>query len=252
MTRNQLDPDSIDVFAGFRHGELTMHKDGPGLADPQAVGRLAYQMASSLYQGVATGDDGSPPRPIVAKCAGLLVYAMDGYGLDYEAVCDVADHAVAQVLAKITPDNRIPAPRRHLAQRSAIGQCDEFEQLVKLAEITCAARHLLATAGKVPSAQAGQIKDWADKQGHIVGAMRALSARGRMQSFVDEARRLLAEISRRYEPPRKETGRANAKSHEVQARRKAPAKGRADKPIVPDRGKVGDERKCRRPRRVGA
>jgi len=208
MIRDRLDPSAIADYVGLRHCEFEAYNATPGLADPQAVGRLALEIASALYSGLpqpaADRDQvDEPAQQTIAQCAGYLVYAMDGYGLDYEDVCRVADHAVAQVLIRITPDNRLPSPRRNLEQRSALGQGTEVHQLVKLAEIICAARGILGTLSpKEFAANAGYLKNWCDSQAHLLGAMQSLARRPRGATFVEQARKLLAAIVTRAEAAR--------------------------------------------------
>jgi hypothetical protein len=204
---DELDPDAVRAFAIFRHPCLAPRRDVPPRGDPVAISRMAVGLAGRVLGGVCDGDQCK-----VAECAGLLVYAMDGYGLNYEEVCSVAGHKVAEVLRQITPDNRQTDPRRHLELKSSLGQADAFVQAVKLAEILNVVERIpLEYDERQMAAKALDLKNWADRTGHLLEAMRALRSMQRMESAMDKARIGLGAIARLTEQAKAQRAQGRAK-----------------------------------------
>src|SRR6187399_1410708 len=129
-----LDPAALELYVYLPHRDLNMREDSPGRADPPAVGRLAEQYAGKHLLRY----NGETNPALVARCAGLLIYAIGCYGLTFEEVCGIADHEVATIVSVITPDNRMTEPIRHLKLRESVGLAPELSQMVKLAEIHAA------------------------------------------------------------------------------------------------------------------
>jgi 3-methyladenine DNA glycosylase Mpg len=171
------------------------------------VGRLAEQ-----YAGRRTFSYNGETHPgLVARCAGILIYAIDGYGLSFEEVCAQADHEVATLIASITPDNRMTEPTRHLKLREAIGLTTEVGQLVKLAEIAAFVRRVEEEFTPDDYVRhANPIKHIAERHGQLVQAMSRLTSHAasattaaavresliRMSHGADEARKARAEAQR--------------------------------------------------------
>jgi hypothetical protein len=133
-----LDPLALELHVYLTHRDLILRDAAPCRADPPAVGRLAMHYAGRR----APGYNGETNAGLVARCSGIMIYAIDGYGMTFEEVCGAAHPEVAAVVASVAPDNRMTEPLRHLKHREAIGLASELGQLVKLAEIA-------AFAGKV-------------------------------------------------------------------------------------------------------
>lgn len=196
----ELDVEAVRRFVTFRHPILPPRRDVPPRADPFVVARLATQLVIKVLGGISDGD-----QCRVAECAGLLVYAMDGYGLNYEEVCGIGCHKVAEVLRQITPDHRQTDPLRHMALRSMIGQADAPTQAVKLAEITATiARLSREYDGGQLAARALDLKNWVDRTGHILEAMKALRDLPRLHGSFECARKDLAQAGRRADAAREE------------------------------------------------
>lgn len=190
----------VGIYARFRHRELVLREGAPGRANPQAVGPLAATYAARYLRGEFTAE--AAEQIHFAHAAGLLVYAMDGYGLTYEEVCGVAGPAVAELLAPITPDNRLREPRRHLELRSALARADPVAQAVRLAEIVAAARG--AATDIPPDRLAGHeshLRLVADRGTHLVRALHALN--GKLTPQLDEAQAALNHLTRAVDDARR-------------------------------------------------
>src|SRR4051794_9739081 len=103
MSQLLLDVARVDAYATVRHGRLIL-KDRQRRAEPDDIGKVAEQLTRNYLRG-NVGDE-SYARLKVARCAGLLVYALDAYGANFESVCDVAEYTVASLVSTITADNR--------------------------------------------------------------------------------------------------------------------------------------------------
>jgi hypothetical protein len=197
-----MSPDLIylGIYARFRHRDLTLREVSPGRADPQVVGPLAAQYAARYLHGEFTAETAAQIH--AAHGAGLLIYAMDGYGLTFEDVCGVASPEVAGLLAPITPDNRLHEPKRHLDLRSALARADPVAQTVRLAEIVASARGVLAN---VPPDQLASheshLKLAADRGTQLIRALHALQ--GKLAPQLDEALVVLARLSRAVDDARR-------------------------------------------------
>ena len=169
-----------------------MRESSPGRADPPAVGRFAEQYAGKrprTYNGETSSE-------LVARCAGVLIYAMDGYGLTFEDVCGLADHEVATVVAEVTPDNRMTEPTRHLKLREALGLASDVGQLVKLAEIAAFAHRTLHEFSPDDYlCHAQHFKHVVDRHGQLIQAMSRLASRGIMAAVIDSVRDSLVRVS---------------------------------------------------------
>jgi hypothetical protein len=187
-----LNPTALELYVYLPHRNVVMRDTAPCRADPPAVGRFAEQYAGKrprTYNGETSSE-------LVARCAGVLVYAIDGYGLTFEEVCGLADHEVATLVAGITPDNRLTEPVRHLKLCEAIGLASEVGQMVKLAEITAFAAKVLHEL--LPDDYlnyANQLKHIVDRHGQLIQAMSRLLERGIMTAAIDSTKKSLVAIS---------------------------------------------------------
>jgi hypothetical protein len=211
----------VRTFVTFRHRALPQRQDVPPRGDPFRIGRLSAELASKVLGGVGGGD-----HCRVTECAGLLIYAMDGYGLCYEEVCQLSCHKVAEILRQITGDNRLTDPRRHLELRSQIGQAEALVQVVKLAEILTALAEIPQSYDAATrAARAQDLKTWADRTAHLVDAMRALHGTARMRPYLEKARRELEQLAQGGRTP----GRSR---HEQAGPRTLPGPGAEDRAPV--------------------
>lgn len=78
------------------------------------------------------------------KLAGMLHEAME-WGGSFEQVIEVSDETVARVVAAITPDQRIPRPKRRKLLFNQIGLAKPPAQIVKFADIQHEAHQLVST-----------------------------------------------------------------------------------------------------------
>jgi hypothetical protein len=189
-----LNPLALELYVYLPHRDLIMRDAVPSRADPPAVGRLAEQFVSKRAHLYENRSDSS--ALLVARCAGLLIYAMDGYGLTFEEVCGVASYEVATVVAEITPDNRMTEPTRHLKLRESLGLASEVGQLVKLAEIAAFARKLFQELTPDDYARYGApLKHVIDRHGQLIQAMSRLLGHGAALALAESVREALARIA---------------------------------------------------------
>jgi hypothetical protein len=221
----ELDQEALRIYVIFRHPSLPMRRDVPPRGDPELVANLAARHTVKVLGGICDGDQCQ-----VATCAGLLVYGMDGYGLSYEEVCQVASQRVAEVLRQITPDNRLTDPQRNFELRSRLGQADPTTLVVKLAEIEASTKAAKTEYGRETlAARASDLKNWADRTVHLFQAMRTLRELPKMRADMDEAQRAVVRLAQDAEAAR-------------DAGRQARAAARRDKQVV-----IGSIREAARP-----
>jgi hypothetical protein len=187
-----LDPTALELYVYLPHRDLVVRDAVPCRADPPGVGRFAEQYVgrrAHLY-------DGETSSVIVARCAGILIYAMDGYGLTFEEICGLASPEVANLLAQVTPDNRMTEPTRHLKLREALGLASEVAQLIKLAEIAAFAHKVLTDLTPGEYLRHGQqLKHIIERHGQLLQAMPRLVGHKSLMALIDAARDSLTKVS---------------------------------------------------------
>jgi hypothetical protein len=197
----ELDTVRIEVVTGMRHEELVARNQAPNVAEPTEVAVLAANLTRKFYHGDVVADSS---HVLIAEWAGRMVYAMQHYGCNYEDVCDVAEHAIAQVVSGISPDLRLPPGPRHLNLKSRLGQADIVAQIVKLAEITCVARRILSSCTATDMAQhAMLLRSWADEALDLMSVFHRLEANKRIVVVLAAAKKMVGEIAQRAEAARK-------------------------------------------------
>jgi hypothetical protein len=67
--------------------------------------------------------------------ATLLTGALDRHGCRFEDIVELTNLETAGMLAEITPDNRLPAPRRMMMHISDLGQAKPYTQLIRLVQL---------------------------------------------------------------------------------------------------------------------
>jgi hypothetical protein len=208
----ELDREAVRHFVIFRHPDLPPRRDVPPRVDPLEVAELASKLASRVLGGVCDGD-----QCRVAECAGLLIYGMDGYGLNYEEICQLACRRVAEVLRQVTPDHRQTDPKRHLDLMNYVGQADALTLVVKLAEIVLVAEAIpkLYNPDKLAS-RALDLKNWVDRTHHILTAMRALKELPRVQRTLDRAHAALTHVAQLAEQAKTQRRVRNEANEQMQ------------------------------------
>jgi hypothetical protein len=195
-----LDPTTLELHVYLTHRDLVLRDAAPCRADPPAVGRLAMHYAGRRSPGY----NGETNAGLVARCAGILIYAMDGYGLTFEEVCGVASQEVATLVAGVTPDNRMTEPTRHLKLREAMGLASELGQLVKLAEIAAFTSKVLGEFLPEDYLRHGPaIKLVAERHGQLIQAMHRLAHWNVAESTREALTRVAHEVegARKARPP---------------------------------------------------
>lgn len=104
------------------------------LGDPVEIAELARGLV--LRRGPIV--DGLSSR--TASWAGLAVYALDRYGLDYNTLLDRSNHSIAAAVAVLTGDNRLFYSDRQIELLTRLHLSSHFVQLVKLSEIVVRVR----------------------------------------------------------------------------------------------------------------
>lgn len=126
--------EDINGFASSIHAAQT-HVDGTAkLTHLYVVSDLAGRYAARFFEETGAEPFEQKYLAIVCRAAGLLHEAMAA-GKDYEEIVEVSDEAVAGVIASLTPDRRLPRPRRLQVQANAWGLATEAGQLVALADL---------------------------------------------------------------------------------------------------------------------
>lgn len=187
----------------MRHTEVQVREDVTvPLGDPIDVGDEALRLAQLHFRGEIIPDDRFASA-LICRCSGLLIYGMEYYGLGYEAICQAADPAVANVLQAISPDIRLPTSRRTLELKIRTANADAQGQLVRLAEITCAAKVASFLPDDVVLAQAHDLKRWCDERDELLGVLNRIAARERLKPAFATARNYLKTTRRRADELRR-------------------------------------------------
>lgn len=123
----------IEDYVEWRHSEIVARNDAGVLPQPRRIAELASALSRRHLAGLQFHLDKEHLRS-TAELLGWLFFAMDKYGSTFDDICELAGAEIAQALAVLTPDHRLPGPRRNLDWLSRIGQADDVTRLAKLAE----------------------------------------------------------------------------------------------------------------------
>jgi hypothetical protein len=127
---SSLDRQKILAFAQHR---AVMHGDQPGKASHvAAVGELAKRYVQLLCPDTDALE--RRYRAKVCEAAGFLHESLL-QACSFELVVNIADEAVARIVAAMTPDWREPQPKRLILLTNQIGLASDDTQLVVLADI---------------------------------------------------------------------------------------------------------------------
>jgi hypothetical protein len=114
------------------HAEHSQIGGGSKQIHLHAVSELAAQYADHFY----SANDFNAHRYWILSCrlAGMLHEAME-WGATFEDITSVADETVARLVASITPDRRLPRPKRLELYSNQVGLAPAPAQLIKLADL---------------------------------------------------------------------------------------------------------------------
>lgn len=129
--------DEIGNTVMLRHGELRERdvKDGPPLRpQPDDIAEAATRLLRSYFGAELFDDAEAELRAIEA--AGMLYYAISDYGCSFEDLVQLGGVEVASLVAAITPDHRMPGPKREQYLGSQLSQASYVAQALKLAHAT--------------------------------------------------------------------------------------------------------------------
>lgn len=161
---------SIDrqaVIAFAQHRTLLAGGDTTRLVHLNTVGELAGRYAEALHADLDFVE--KRYRRQVCEAAGFLHDTLL-QGCDFESLVSLADEAVAKVVAAVTPDVRLPAPKRMMMLGNAIGLAGGDAQLVKLADL----RHeAVLKAAAVESDPVG-VRAWLSEASEVLSCLHQL------------------------------------------------------------------------------
>lgn len=136
------------------------------LSHLHAVSELSGRHADTFYTEV----DFNAQRyyKTCCKLAGLLHEAMEWGGV-FEQIVEVADETVAGMVADLTPDRRIPRPKRRRLYFNQIGLARPPAQLVKFADLQHEANQLLSIQAKsLKPTTIETIRFWVDDAHEVI------------------------------------------------------------------------------------
>lgn len=206
--QQSLDLDRISVAVQTRHSDVNVRDNVDTFGDPMEVGRQAARLSQRFFYAGAS--DSSAAKITTARCAGMLVYAMELYGFDFEGVLAASEFAVARIVAGISPDVRLPTGRRNEHQCSNVAQADDISQLVKLAEIVASTAHLMGSITAVDiAADPATYAEWTEGRIRILDVLHKIKGNAFLAATIHKVREDLVGLLRQaqaHDRPRR--GRA--------------------------------------------
>jgi hypothetical protein len=155
-----------DTMAIRLHASQQQLAGSSKLSHLHAVSELSGRYADTFYNEV----DFNAQRyyKTCCKLAGLLHESMEWGGI-FEQIVEVADETVARMVADLTPDRRIPRPKRRRLYFNQIGLSRPPAQLVKFADLQHEAHQLLSIQPKaIKPGTIETIRFWADDALEII------------------------------------------------------------------------------------
>lgn len=185
------DRDNVREFVGERHQQLAVREEAAILADPVAIADTAVRLVTRHIRGLEFCVDREELLQ-TAELAGLLFYALDRYGCTFEDLCNLASFEVAKTVATLTPDHRLPHPKRVTTWLSQVGQAPLHVKLVKLAEAAAVLAQLEALPPYAFQARARDVEHW---QAYLDAALPSLRDTFSHSAFVLEAVDTVARVN---------------------------------------------------------
>lgn len=149
-----------DTMAIRLHASQQQLYGASKLSHLHAVSELSNRYADLFYNEA----DFSAQRYYKNCCrlAGLLHESMEWGGV-FEQIVEVADETVARMVADITPDRRIPRPKRRRLYFNQVGLARSQAQLVKFADLQHETHQLLTMSQKALKASTVEtIRFWVE------------------------------------------------------------------------------------------
>jgi hypothetical protein len=199
-----VDVHKIASLMQMRHSSVCAQPEGHGdrLAAPYKVSEVAHKLACRYYFGDADGDSGLVN---VVRVAGLMIYAIERYGMAFQSVCDLADLEVARSVAELTHDQRLPEGLRKTRFPAQIGNGGSASQLVKLAEIGVIQRRVISTFSRDQLRERATrhwLRGWVEEAGAVLDAMHTIRAHKELATWFADCRRGLEQVTKRVEEAR--------------------------------------------------
>lgn len=189
---------AVEAYVVGRHMDFEVRTMGRFHALPETVSRLATTYANRLFYNKIV--EGKLRKLAFVKCAGLLVYSMEGYGCNFEDVARLSDLGVAEIVAAVSADPRETRAKRNLALRVQLADGGLLAQVVKFAELEATAKRVYETFSRDnyrndPVA----VKDWITDSEELLRAMHKLLRRKRFQKPYQRLHEYLARIDHNLE-----------------------------------------------------
>jgi (p)ppGpp synthase/HD superfamily hydrolase len=166
---NTLTGKGADAYAVKLHASQQQLSGASKLSHVYAVSKLAARYADYFY----TESDFNEQRyrKLTCKFAGLLHEAIESGG-QFEEVCDVSDETSARMVSMLTPDRRMPRPKRLKLYINQVGLAGEAVQLVKLADLQHECFQMLTVPNRsLKDKVLLQVEEWREEAIELLAAM---------------------------------------------------------------------------------
>ena len=144
------------------------HRESQALLTCEFVERWHLEEHSFLTPAMRVTIDGS-------WHASMLTGALDQRGCRFEDIVILTNLETADMLAAITPDNRLPAPRRLLMHISDLGQAKRCPQIIRLVQMIDAVEDAKTRFLADPEKERGWLKEVLPELDRYVDALWRLS-----------------------------------------------------------------------------
>lgn len=131
------------------------------IADYREVGKRAGQCVQLYCRETDPFNTENPVLAQRAVAAGWLFYALEHHGLSYEDLLENVGQTLANDVALLSPDIRVPIQRRWLLWQGELLQAAEYVRWVVIAETIARSERLLSLI---------ESEDWLDKLGYWLPA----------------------------------------------------------------------------------
>ena len=190
-----------EAYAVGLHASQTSVAGGSKLAHLHTVSELAKRYANRFYTEADFFEQAY--RTKVSLFGGLLHEAMEQGG-NFEDIVEVGDENVARLVASLTPDVRMPRPKRRRMYLNQVGNADATAQIVKLADLQHECRQLLELPVRLLKDKLRQRAiDWQTESLDVLNSLGKLRDSFELQSALISAKADLHELGHKLDSKKK-------------------------------------------------
>jgi hypothetical protein len=178
MRGEQLDRAATEAFARQKYKGLKRLDGSPFYRHPGKVAQLAENMLWRHFRAKEAMILLPASRQMVEEAwhTGWLHDAIEDTSATYDEITQVTNLRVANWVAALSKDNRLPGPRRLREYTSQLAGQPEAVLIVKLADVGNNLEDMLALLKKQPLQSKQLVDDWPDELHRTLSAIERISS----------------------------------------------------------------------------